>query len=88
MHRKNLAALCLVFFSSPVLAGQIEDATFHSAALNAPLPVNIYRPDGTPPENGWPVLYLLHGHDGDQNSWRDLGTVSYTHLTLPTNREV
>lgn len=75
MVRKNLAALCLFLSCNAALAGQIEDTTFHSPALNAPLPVNIYRPDGAPPENGWPVLYLLHGHDGDQNSWRDLGNI-------------
>lgn len=52
MYRKSLMAFCLLMSSGCALAGQIEDATFHSAALNAPLPVNIYRPDGTPPENG------------------------------------
>ncbi|PZP44847.1 MAG: esterase family protein, partial [Agrobacterium fabrum] len=82
MYRKNLAAFCLFITCTPAFAGQIEDATFHSAALNAPLPVNIYRPDGAPPENGWPVLYLLHGHDGDQNSWRDLGNIEKTLDTL------
>ncbi|MCZ7938465.1 alpha/beta hydrolase [Agrobacterium salinitolerans] len=82
MHRHYLAASFLLLFGNSALAGQIEDATFHSAALNAPLPVNIYRPDGVPPENGWPVLYLLHGHDGDQNSWRDLGNIEKTLDTL------
>ena len=53
-----LSALALACFASPALAGTLTDATFHSNALNADLPVNIYRPDGEPPENGWPVLYL------------------------------
>lgn len=82
MHLRNLALSYLFLSCAPSFAGQIEDATFHSAALNAPLPVNIYRPDGAPPENGWPVLYLLHGHDGDQNSWRDLGNIEKTLDTL------
>ena len=82
MHLRNLALSYLFLSCTPSFAGQIEDATFHSAALNAPLPVNIYRPDGAPPENGWPVLYLLHGHDGDQNSWRDLGNIEKTLDTL------
>nr|CAD7024064.1 esterase/lipase [Rhizobium sp. P007] len=82
MYRKKLMAFCLFMSSGSAFAGHIQDATFHSAALNAPLPVNIYRPEGPPPENGWPVLYLLHGHDGDQNSWRDLGNIEKTLDTL------
>ncbi len=78
MLRKNLARLCLFLASGPAFAGQIEDATFKSKALGSDLSVNIYRPDGDPPDNGWPVLYLLHGHDGDQNSWRDLGNIENT----------
>lgn len=76
--RKNLATLCLFLSSGSAFAGQIEDATFSSKALGGDLSVNIYLPDGEPPENGWPVLYLLHGHDGDQNSWRDLGNIQKT----------
>jgi enterochelin esterase family protein len=78
MTQKNLATLCLLLSCESAFAGQIEDATFSSKALGADLSVNIYRPDGEPPENGWPVLYLLHGHDGDQNSWRDLGNIQKT----------
>jgi S-formylglutathione hydrolase FrmB len=78
MMRKNLATLCLFLSSGSAFAGQIEDATFTSKALGGDLSVNIYRPNGEPPENGWPVLYLLHGHDGDQNSWRDLGNIQNT----------
>jgi len=40
--------------------------------------VNIYQPDGEAPQRGWPVLYLLHGHDGNQDSWRDLGNIEAT----------
>ncbi|MGI2033336.1 alpha/beta hydrolase [Rhizobium panacihumi] len=59
-------------------AGTISDASFHSNALNDKLAVNVYMPDGQAPQGGWPVLYLLHGHDGDQNSWRDLGDIKAT----------
>ncbi|MFN6986505.1 MAG: esterase family protein, partial [Rhizobium oryzihabitans] len=52
MYRKKLMAFCLFMSSGSAFAGHIQDATFHSAALNAPLPVNIYRPEGPPPENG------------------------------------
>lgn len=70
--------LAFVLMAGGSIAGTLADATFHSKALNADLPVNIYRPDGAPPDNGWPVIYLLHGHDGDQNSWRDLGNIEKT----------
>nr|MDX8318084.1 alpha/beta hydrolase family protein [Agrobacterium sp. rho-8.1] len=73
-----LSIIAVVSAASTSIAGTLADATFHSKALNADLPVNIYRPDGDPPENGWPVIYLLHGHDGDQNSWRDLGNIQKT----------
>lgn len=59
-------------------AGTIEDGTFKSRALGTDMPALVYRPDGSPPDGGWPVLYLLHGHDGDQNSWRDLGNIEQT----------
>ena len=80
MHAVMLALSVMAFLStaSASIAGTLADATFHSKALNADLPVNIYRPDGDPPDNGWPVIYLLHGHDGDQNSWRDLGNIQKT----------
>ncbi len=45
MRLGNLALSYLFLYCTPSFAGQIEDATFHIAALNAPLPVNIYRPD-------------------------------------------
>lgn len=38
MHLRNLALSYLFLSCTPSFAGQIEDATFHSAALNAPLP--------------------------------------------------
>ncbi|MES5097729.1 alpha/beta hydrolase family protein [Agrobacterium sp. BA1120] len=80
MRAKIIATSLLLFVltAGGGVAGSLKDATFHSNALNADLAVNIYRPDGDPPENGWPVLYLLHGHDGDQNSWRDLGNIEKT----------
>ena len=78
LHTLALSALAIAFHALPAFSGTLTAAAFHINALNANLPVNIYRPDGEPPENGWPVLYLLHGHDGDQNSWRDLGNIQKT----------
>ncbi len=73
-----LSVLAVIGMTMSAKAGTISDASFHSKALNAQLPVNVYKPDGEAPQGGWPVLYLLHGHDGDQNSWRDLGDIKAT----------
>lgn len=85
MAAMNAAVIAVVGFAATIagstnwaFAGTIKDATFRSDALDQVLPVNIYIPDGTPPKEGWPVLYLLHGHDGNQNSWRDLGNIRET----------
>lgn len=47
-------------------------------ALGRALPANIYVPDGEAPSGGWPVLYLLHGHDGNEESWKTLGDIKST----------
>lgn len=73
-----LALAMALIVPSLAFSGELHDATFKSAALNADLKVNVYIPDGRPPLEGWPVLYLLHGHGGNQNSWRDLGKIQPT----------
>ncbi|MCX8999893.1 esterase family protein [Rhizobiaceae bacterium BDR2-2] len=59
-------------------AGTLTELAVRSNALDADLPVIVYQPDGPPPADGWPVLYLLHGHDGNEKSWRDLGDIRQT----------
>lgn len=49
-HILATAILAVILTSAPALSGTLSDATFHSNALNSDLPVNIYRPDGEPPE--------------------------------------
>lgn len=90
MHRLKPLLAFLMFLAVPclALAGELRDATFKSAALNADLDVNVYIPDGRPPLEGWPVLYLLHGHGGNQNSWRDLGKIQPTLDRMIANRTI
>jgi len=59
-------------------AGVIRETTIQSAALGRPLAVAIYRPDEAPPAGGWPVLYLLHGLNGNYRDWATLGGVQAT----------
>jgi enterochelin esterase family protein len=60
------------------MAGTIESRSFDSAALGAAIPALVYVPDGEAPAAGWPVIYLLHGHGGDETSWVRLGDIEAT----------
>lgn len=71
-----LAALALV--PSAAAAGSLDTRTFDSQALGEPLTAMVYTPDGAPPVGGWPVVYLLHGHGGNERSWTDLGDIEAT----------
>lgn len=75
-------------FASGASASTIEQHEAASPALGRPLPVNVYVPDGVPPATGWPVLYLLHGHGGNQDSWPQLGKVQATLDRMIADREI
>lgn len=78
MHLR-LAALALpLFYASPAMAGAIESRNFDSAALADSIPALVYVPDGEAPAAGWPVIYLLHGHGGNETSWVELGDIEAT----------
>ena len=49
-----------------------------STLLAHPIPYTIYMPDGAPPPGGWPVLYLLHGLDGNEQDWLNAGKIAAT----------
>jgi len=51
--------------------------TMPSRLLPAPLAFSVYLPDGYGTDaRRYPVLYLLHGTDGDENDWMDAGQSS------------
>lgn len=57
--------------------GSLGKVWYHSAATDADRRLTVYTPAGY--ENGnsrYPVLYLLHGMGGDENSWTELGCAS------------
>jgi S-formylglutathione hydrolase FrmB len=87
LSKLGLSAIAILV-AAAAHAGTISNASFHSNVLDAELPVNVYTPDGEAPVGGWPVLYLLHGHDGNQNSWRDLGDIRATLDTLIADRTI
>lgn len=90
MYRLKYLLLMMIGLAFPTWAsaGEIRDATFKSAALGADFKVNVYVPSGRAPLGGWPVLYLLHGHDGNQNSWRDLGNIEATLNAMIANKTI
>jgi len=68
----------LTMGANAALASTIEELSVPSAALGRDIAVSIYRPDGSPPKTGWPVLYLLHGLHGGNRDWSVLGSLRET----------
>ena len=54
---------------------RVETKTIHSKILNADREYCIYLPAGydNNPDRSYPILYLLHGMDGTNTSWFELG---------------
>ncbi|MDQ0390534.1 alpha/beta hydrolase [Labrys monachus] len=59
-------------------ASTLEEMSVPSQALGHALTVSVYRPADPAPKAGWPVLYLLHGLDGSNRDWSDLGGIQGT----------
>lgn len=74
----GMAALFLCASIPAAVAGALTSQSFDSPALARPIEAVVYAPEGVPPEGGWPVVYLLHGHGGDERSWPDLGGIGAT----------
>jgi enterochelin esterase-like enzyme len=47
----------------------IEELKIYSKSLQKEMKVNVYTPPNYSSKKKYPVLYLLHGKDGNQNSW-------------------
>lgn len=45
------------------------EMVYTSRLMNRDVQLRIIAPEGPAPENGWPVLYLLHGGGDDHTSW-------------------
>lgn len=78
MIRLFLALLLLVLSVGAGRAGTIEAYQVVQHETGLPLVASVYKPAGTAPQAGWPVLYLLHGYNGDERSWPDLGAIGPT----------
>lgn len=50
-------------------AARVEKITMHSDSLNKNMKIQIYLPEGYSESVDYPVLYLLHGRDGNEKTW-------------------
>lgn len=49
--------------------GTVESITYHSDVTGGDRHARVWLPEGYDGNERFPVLYLLHGMDGDENSW-------------------
>ncbi|CAB5719129.1 Endo-1,4-beta-xylanase Z precursor [Delftia tsuruhatensis] len=71
-------------------AGSIEAAEFKSATLQRSWTYNVYLPTGYDAQARlrYPVMYLLHGNDGQRNDWAVKGSLLRTVDQLIQNGEI
>ncbi|HEX2946882.1 MAG TPA: alpha/beta hydrolase-fold protein [Clostridia bacterium] len=54
-------------------ASVIERDVLKSQTLQKDMAVNVYLPKGYSKQNKYPVLYMLHGYGGTEESWLNMG---------------
>ena len=78
LRRLLLAALVLAF-ALPATASVIVSREFDSPALKRKWTYAVYLPDGYEASAlNYPVLYLLHGHNGGLYDWANQGHIQAT----------
>ena len=90
--RRFLQTLLLLVFAAtatPALCSTLVFRTLHSAALGRNWPYLVYLPSGYPAEGArYPVLYLLHGNNGNAIDWIEQGQLQRTADTLIAQHDV
>ncbi|MFM0340222.1 alpha/beta hydrolase [Paraburkholderia fungorum] len=83
-----LLALCAAI-GVPALASTVLSRSFHSEALGRDWAYTIYLPTGYRHDAARiPVLYLLHGNNGDANDWLTQGHLQTTADALIERKEM
>ena len=85
-----VAAMALAAASSTsAFASTIVNRSFHATALERDWAYTVYLPTGYR-INGprYPVLYLLHGNNGNANDWISQGHLQSTADALIEHREI
>ncbi|GAO43517.1 alpha/beta hydrolase [Flavihumibacter petaseus] len=61
--------LMLVFWSLLATAAPVDTVRVYSHALNRNIPAVVIQPRAKAPDEGFPILYLLHGFGGNYALW-------------------
>jgi enterochelin esterase-like enzyme len=78
-----------VIAGAPAFASTVVSRSFHSDALGRDWSYTIYLPNAYRPDGPrLPVLYLLHGNNGDANDWITQGHLQTTADTLIERKEI
>ncbi|TDV26699.1 enterochelin esterase-like enzyme [Paraburkholderia caballeronis] len=86
---RPLLLLALIAAAMPAVASTIVVRTFHSAALERDWPYLVYLPAGYRADAArYPVLYLLHGNNGNAMDWVTQGQLQATADALIAQREI
>ncbi len=86
-----LALSCAAFATpaAPAAASTVVVRTFHAEALNRDWPYVVYLPNGyRADQHRYPVLYLLHGNNGEPMDWVTQGQLQTTADTLMARHEI
>ncbi|XXA06578.1 alpha/beta hydrolase-fold protein [Paraburkholderia sp. A3BS-1L] len=79
----------LVPFAGRATAGTVAMHSFHATALGRDWPYAVYLPTGYRTDAArYPVLYLLHGNNGDAMDWVTQGGLQNTADTLIARHEI
>jgi len=79
----------MFYDARPVPQGTVEIRRYPSKTVNGLRPAHIYTPPGyARGSTQLPVLYLLHGADGDEAAWTELGRVAQILDNLIADRKL
>jgi enterochelin esterase-like enzyme len=83
-------AAAVLLAGTAARAGSIEAAEFKSPTLQRSWTYNVYLPTGYDAQSKlrYPVMYLLHGNDGQRNDWPVKGNLLRTVDQLIQNGEI
>lgn len=72
MNRIVLFLILLTTSGLATYAAGVDTVEVYSKAMKKTARCVVITPEGTAPENGWPVVYLLHGYSGNYRNWIQL----------------
>lgn len=83
-----MSTLGLLSCFTVATAGSTTAFRYPCPSLGKEQIAQVYLPSGDAPEDGWPVLYLLHGLNGTAADWTNLGNVASTLDRLIATRRI